>query len=99
MIGAYLRDRLTILRHGARDKYGEASDPAQETVYGYVEWKTRLVRDIHGEQVASSASVLLAYDPALTHEDQVRIDDVDHSILIIEIVKDFSTRAMKVYLS
>ncbi len=99
MISAYLRDSLTIVRHGTRDEWGTESAATEEAVLGYIEWGTRLVRDIKGEEVASSANILLAYDATLTHEDRIRIDGVEHPIISIALVKDFTTRAMKVFIA
>lgn len=99
MISAYLRDPLTIVRHGARDQWGSEGATTSEAALGYIEWSTRLVRNIKGEEVASSANILLAYDATLTHEDRILIDGVEHSIITIQRVKDFTARAMKVFIS
>ncbi|MEN6311204.1 MAG: hypothetical protein ABFD80_06655 [Acidobacteriota bacterium] len=99
MINAYLRDALTIVRHGTRDQWGSEGATTEEAALGYIEWTTRLVRNIKGEEVASSANILLPYDATLTHEDRIKIDGVEHSIITVQLVKDFTTRAMKVFIS
>jgi len=98
VIGAYLKDVITVVRHGARDQYGTEGATTDELMRGYIEWKTRLVLNIKGEEVLSSAGVLMRYDPTLTHEDKITIGGVEHLILAIELVRDFSVRGMKVYI-
>ncbi len=98
MIGAYLKDILTIVRHGTRDQYGTEGATTSEAAKGFIQWKSKLVLSIKGEQVLSSASILMRYDSTLTHEDKITIDGVEHLIIAIEKVRDFSTRGMRVYI-
>lgn len=99
MIKAYLKDPVTVLRHGARDAWGAAPAPTRELALGFLEPGSRLVLNLQGEQVLSSARVLLAYDATLTHEDELEISGVRHPIVAIEVLKDFRIRGMKVYIT
>lgn len=98
MINSYLKDVVTVVRHGIRDQYGTEGSTTTELVRGYIEWKTRLALNIKGEEVLSSASILMRYDATLTHEDRITIGGVEHLILAIELVRDLSVRGMKVYI-
>ncbi len=98
MIGAYLKDTVTIVRHGTRDQYGTEGPTTSALVKCFIEWKTRLLRNIKGEEVQSSAAILMRYDPTLTHEDRVMVSGVEHPIVSIELQRDFAIRSMKVYI-
>lgn len=98
MIGAYLKDTVTIVRHGTRDQYGTESGTTNEAVKGFLQWKTRLVLNLQGEEVLSSASVLMRYDATLTHEDKIIVGGVEHPILAIELVRDLTVRGMRIYI-
>lgn len=98
VINAYLKDSLTVVRHGAVDQYGTEGATTAEAAAGFVEWKTRLVRNIKGEEVRAAASILMWYDSTLTHEDRIRIGAVEYPIIAIEIVRDFTVRGMRVYI-
>lgn len=99
MIKAYMVDAITIVRHAALDVYNEPGTATLEETMAYVDWGSRLVRNLQGEQVVASASVMMEYDATLTHEDKIRIDAVDHVILRIEKMKDFADRGMMVYIA
>jgi len=99
MIESYMVDPLTIVRHVAPDSFNEAGTPSFELTTGYIEWGTKLIRNLQGEQVVAAARVWLEYDVTLNHEDKIRIDGVDHSILQIETPKDFEARATLVYIA
>lgn len=99
MIGSYMVDALTIVRHAARDQWNEEGTPTLELTTGYIEWGTKLIRDLQGDQVVAAGRVWLEYDSTLTHEDKLRIDSVDHVILKIETQKDFEARATLVYIA
>lgn len=59
MINAYCVDEITILQWNGVDSWGEPESGAMVTVRGYVEWKTRLIRNQKGEEVVSSVMVYL----------------------------------------
>jgi hypothetical protein len=99
MIKAYMVDAITIVRHAVLDVYNEPGTATLEETTAYVDWGSRLVRNLQGEQVVASASVMMEYDATLTHEDKIRIDAVDHVILRIERMKDFTDRGMMVYVA
>lgn len=99
MIGSYMVDTLTIVRHATLDQWNEPGTATLELTTGYIEWGSKLVRNLQGEQVVAAARVWLEYDSTLTHEDKIRIDGVDHSILQIETHKDFEARATVVYIA
>ena len=94
MIGAYLKDKITIIRHGTTTQWGEAGTPSEETAYGFIKWESRRVLNIKGEEALSSAKILMTYDSTLTHEDKIKIDGVEHPIVAIQPARDLSTRGM-----
>ena len=97
MLNVYGVDSITIVRDGGYDRRGEPSATTSESVKGYVEWKTHLVRDINGEEVLSSGYVMLPYDSTIDHKDKLTIESVTYSILNIERLRDFSSRGLRVH--
>lgn len=103
MIDAYCVDQVTIIADEGRDEWGEPLARTSHPVRGYIEWKTRLVRNIKGEEVAAPSGIfspvrvyinLRKLDKALgrvlTHEDRVLIGGRERAILAISEPKAFS---------
>jgi len=100
MIRAYLVDSITILRWQGDDMHNEPVAAAVEVnINGYVNWKTRLIRDINGEEVVSSGSAYILYNENLTHKDRLKIDGVEYAIITVKQLKDFSRTAQEVFLA
>jgi hypothetical protein len=59
MLNAYAVDAITIIRWAGNDQWGEPAASTSLSVRGYVDYKSRLVRDGKGEQVVSGALVYL----------------------------------------
>lgn len=99
MLNAYSVDSLTIVRAAdpPYDEWNQPNSPTTEDVNGYIEWKTKLVINFAGEEELAAGFVLIEYDADLTHEDKIRINSVDHPIVTIERLKDFSNVGTKVY--
>jgi len=99
MIRAYCVDDITILRWQGDDQWNEPIAALEVDVKGYADWKTKLIRNIEGEEVVSRGSVYILYDGDLTHKDRLKIDGVEYSIITIRQVKDFSDVAQEVFLA
>jgi len=98
MISAYLVDSITIIKHGGVDSWNEPLAPANINVKGKTIYKTKLIRNMAGEEVVSSAMVYLL-DRELTHEDKLKFDGIEHVILRIDKPKSFSNPHLEVYLA
>lgn len=96
MIGNYLTENVTISKI-AYDKWGSPTS-TDTVVKGRFEQTTKLVRDLSGEQVVSSANVYLKSDINVEHIDKIKYDNKEYSILTIEVAKDFSDRFKRIYL-
>lgn len=92
MINAYLTDQITV-KTSTLDKWGTATESSQ-VIKGRIDFRTKMVRNLQGEQVVSSAKVYL---PTMTigHKDKIVYNLKEYSILNIEEVKDFSKRFIK----
>jgi len=99
MLNVYSVDSIIILRAPAvpYTEWNEPIAPTEETVKGYVEWKTRLVRNLAGEEVVSSGNVLIKIDTTVDHIDKLKINSVEYPILTIEYGKDFSKVWTRIY--
>lgn len=96
MINAYCKDSITV-KTSTRDQWGTATYTSA-TVKGRFEFKTKMVRNLQGEQVVSSANVILPL-MTLTHDEKIYYGSKEYSILGIEEAKDFSNRFMRIYLA
>jgi len=92
LIKAYMVDSLTLWKWNGDDPWGEPIASTELSVKGYMDYKTRLVRNITGEQVASTATVLLhkndidtALGRALDHEDKIQLTEENFKRPIISI--------------
>ena len=96
MISAYMRDDVTI----KTTAYGTWGNPTytETDIKGYFIQKTKLVRNTAGEEVVSSANVIL---PVMTlgHQDRIVYNSKEYAILNIELKKDFSNRFLLIYLA
>ena len=64
-----------------------------------VDWGSRLVRNLKGEQVISSALIYLSPDiKAIAHDDRIIIDGVEHLIVRIEEKADFKFDHWEIYI-
>lgn len=115
MIDAYLVDSIIIIKSGGRDEWGEPEDSEEISVMGKIEYKTRLIKEIGSEEVtagtmgAITASAMILFSEsiendaylgrALTHEDKIKFNDIEHTILKIDKPKAFSNPHYEVYVS
>lgn len=97
MIGAYLVDNIILHRSGGNDKWGEPLADTDIALKGKVEIGTKLVKDIKGENVYSSMSVMIK-SRAIGLEDFVEFDGKTYAILSISKPRDFSWGFVEVYL-
>lgn len=99
----------------ATDKWGEPEDTEDIPVKGKIEYKTKLIRDLTGEKVVAgtagatmaSAMILLSESiendsylgRALSHDDKLKFNDIEHVILKIDKPKAFDDPHYEVYVS
>jgi len=77
------------------DEWGEPTE-TESTVKGRIDYKTRMVRNEKGEQVVSSARIMIDSKVSITHQDKLYFDTRDHAILNINKKKDFSNQYIEV---
>ena len=99
MLNAYFVDPIVLVAapNPAQDKWGEPLPVTLVSFKGYIDRKTRLIRNFAGEQVVSSALVLTPHDLTIIHEDKLRFDGEDHAILNIAEQKHFSKTHYEVF--
>ena len=96
-MSAYMVDDITIVKSSGHDVWKEPTASSDVAVKGKLEYKTRLVKDMEGEEVVSSATILfhksvdVELGRELTHEDMLKFDGKKHTILAIETPKAFSS--------
>jgi hypothetical protein len=92
-----MTDSVTLHRATSNDKYNQPLPDAEIVLPARVEIGTKLVKDIKGENVYSSMSVLLK-TRAIGHEDFIEFDGVEYAIVAISKPRDFSWGYMEVFL-
>jgi hypothetical protein len=90
MINAYLTDDVVLHVAGVKDKFGTPGADAEVRLKGRVNIGTVLVKDIKGENVYSSMSVLLA-SRTISHQDFLEYDGKEYAILSIKKSRDFGS--------
>ena len=115
MIDAYLVDPVIIIKAGGAPTWGEPAGTTEVPVMGKIEYKTKLLSSLTGEQVVAgtkgaamaSAMVLLPESieddahltRALSHEDKLKFNGIEHVILKIDKPKAFDNPHYEVYVA
>ena len=113
MISSYTVDDIIIIKYGGVDVYNEPEATSEIDVKGYIEYKTKLLSDLVGQQVVAgtkgavtaSAKIFLAKSidvplgRALRHEDRLKFNDVEHRILKIDEPKAFSSPHYEIWVA
>ncbi len=103
MLEAYEVDDITILFYTGRNKFNQLTYKTVKT-RAYVNWRTKLDRNIAGEETfawfsAAVAAVYINHPRQITNEDFIRINGVRHSVIHIAEAKDFSPNHQEVYIA
>ena len=99
MIDPYLVDTVVVVKKPATDKFGsEIAPPEEISTRARVDYETRAMKDVAGNEVVSTANVYLGYRE-LSHEDRLRFDGEDHGIIRISKVKSFGSPFLRVYVA
>jgi len=113
MISSYLVDDIIIIKWAGVDIYNEPDATSEVEVKGKIEYKTKLLSGLSGQQVVagakgaivSSAMIYFAESiddnlgRALQHEDRIKFNGIEHTILKIDKPKAFSNPIYEVYVA
>ena len=114
MISSYLVDDIIIIQWPGVDIYNEPSAvPDEYEVKGKIEYKTKLLSGLNGQGVvagtkgAITASAMIYFvesiddilGQALQHEDRIKFNGIEHTILKIDKPKAFSNPHYEVYVA
>ena len=109
MLNAYSVDEIVIIQSQGHDDWGEPSPEVEVSIRGYAEWKTRLVRNLAGEEVTSTIKLYISkrrldklLTQALSHEDRIKSingDEINRAIITIHQPKAFSSPHYEVFLA
>lgn len=113
MISAYLIDDITIIKWAGMDIYNEPNATTEYEVKGKIEYKTKLLSGLSGQQVVAGAkgapisSAMIYFAESidgilgrdLQHEDRIKFGGIEHTILKIDKPKAFSNPIYEVYVA
>ena len=113
MISSYTVDDITIIKYAGVDDYNHPIATSEVDVKGYIEYKTKLLSDLTGEQVVAgtkgrvmtsalihlAGSIDVPLGRALKPEDRLKFNDIEHRILVIEKPKAFSNPHYEVWVA
>jgi hypothetical protein len=97
MLNAYMTDTVKLHRAASYDRYNQPLPDAEIVLRARVEIGTKLVRDIKGENVYASMSVILK-TRAIGHDDFIEYGGIEYAIVSISKPRDFSWGYMEVFL-
>ena len=98
MLETYEIDDIAILFYTGRNKFNQLTYKTVRTK-GYIDWKTRLVRDISGEETVAAATIYINHPRQITHRDYIRYEGVRHSVINMTQAKDFSPNHQEVFIT
>ena len=111
MIGAYLKDSITLRLDKGSDEWQEPNTPEDTTVKAFIDYGERRIQNAEGEVVVSMAKVLMRPRTIITsgfatraantisYKDLLIFDGETHSIMRISKSRDFSVRSLDVYVA
>jgi len=85
-----MTDTIT-LKTATTDKWGSKTFTST-SMKGRIEFKTKLVRNLQGEQVVATAKLYLPKTVTVSHADKILYASKEYEILNIDFAKDFSNR-------
>ena len=99
MLSAYLIDPVTLRHMAGRDEW-QTPTWTDLALMGRVEWSNKLIRNAKGEQVVAAARVYLpATVAAITNDDRIIIEGVEHAIIEVQKQTDFSMSHWEIWIA
>ena len=86
---------MTILRFAGEDAYREELPRTEIAVKGYFKRKTKMFRNLAGDEVLATGFIWIVYSALLSERDRIKFNSIEYEIVIIEDRKDFSEAANK----
>jgi len=111
MIGPYLVNSVTLKQFKGSDVHGTPSTRTSVTVKSRIDYKNRKVENEAGEVVVSKAKVYMRprtitrtdfstrASNTIAYEDLITFDGIDHAIILIAKIQDFSVKFLEVYIA
>lgn len=97
MFNVYMQDHI-ILKRGTYNQWGTLTNTSNVAVKGRFNFKTKLVRNLQGEQVVATAEVMIPNIP-VEHKDRIVYKNIEYSIINITTERNFSEKYVKLYIS
>ena len=98
MLNVYAIDTITISRDTV-DKWGAVSATTTTSYNGRLVGGNKIVTDLAGKQVVSTARVMLPADADIQEGDRLTVNGVERQIISVMAKRDFSTKGYEVALA
>lgn len=91
MIDVYLTDTITRYIAGELGEWNERTYTTEE-IPAMVIYKSKLVRNLRGEEVTTNVQVMIKQSQAMSHKDRIMLDgeSFTHGIINLTKPRDFS---------
>lgn len=114
LMGAYMQNRCTLVQNTGRNLFGTPTGATETEISCRVEFGTRLVRNLDGQQVVSSVRLFIHDLHNLKHTDTIRLTEENtqrfpltfpvvwsraRAIIAISPQRDFQNRHLEVSLA
>jgi len=111
MIGVYLVDTIVLRKHNGTDTWQEPSATTDETLRAFIDYKNRQINNTMGQLVVSMAKIMIRpriiivsgfntrAAGTISYKDKIVFDGVEHGIVMMSKMRDFSVRGLEVYVT
>ena len=96
-ISAYFKETVVRIYPQPGD-YLEPGIPIRISMKARVTWKNKMVKNPEGEEVVSNVNIMIPVLSDLYFDSRFEVNGVEHGILAIDKMDDFSARYLVVYL-
>ena len=111
MMGTYMIDTVVLRKHNGTAEWQEPSATTDETLKAFIDYKARQVNNAMGQLVVSMAKVTIRPRTiivsgfstraagTISYKDKIVFDGLEHGIVMIGKMRDFSVRGLEVYVT
>jgi len=93
----YLIDEITILRE-TKNSFGEIISSVPTVIRARIDYKNRLIRNHKGEEVVSSAVIMVRKEEDIKFGNKIIINEIENEIISIETKQDMDEYFRRIWI-